>query len=156
MRSRKKLEVFIEANLTSLYRFAYTYMRNKEDSEDVVSESIVKALKAFGSIKDESMIKCWLYKIVANTALTSLKKRNRCIAVDTDEVAKISEEDDYSQMNFESMINCLEEDKKAVLVLRFCDEMKFSEIAEVLEMNENTVKTKFYSALKKLGKEIEE
>ena len=70
MRKRKRLEKFLEENLDSIYRFAYTYMRNRENAEDVVSDSVVKALKAVGNLKNEDSMKCWFYSIVANTALS--------------------------------------------------------------------------------------
>lgn len=156
MRIKKQLECFLEENLDPIYRFAYTYMRNREDAEDVVSDSVVKALRFAGRLKNEESIKCWFYSIVANTALTALKKNGRMIAVEPEKMDINFSEDDYSHMNFESMINTLDESSKAIIVLKFCDDLRFSDIAKVLNMNENTVKTRYYSALKRLREEIEE
>ena len=52
MRKKKQLERFLEENLDGVYRFAYTYMRNREDAEDVVNDSVIKALKAVGKIRN--------------------------------------------------------------------------------------------------------
>ena len=49
---RKQFESFLENNLDSAYRFAYSYVGNREDAEDAVSESVVKALKALGGLKN--------------------------------------------------------------------------------------------------------
>lgn len=154
MRKRKCLEKFLEENLDNIYRFAYTYMRNRENAEDVVSDSVVKALKASNRIKDEKSIKCYVYAIVANTALTALKKNNRYICLEPEKMEINFTEDDYSNLNFESMINRLDEHSKAVVVLKCCDDLTFEEIARVLNINENTAKTRFYSAIKKLRREI--
>lgn len=156
MRTRKQLELFLEENLDSVYRFAYTYMRNKEDAEDVVSESVVKALRFSSKIKSEDSIKCWFYSIVANTALTNLKKNGRMIATEPEKMDVNYSEDDYSKMNFESMINSLDENSKAIIVMKCCDDLTFVDIARVLNQNENTVKTRYYAALKKLREEITE
>lgn len=155
MRKRKQLERFLEANLDAIYRFAYTYMRNKADAEDVVSDSVVKALKAVGRLKNEDSIKCWFYSIVANTALTALQKNGRCIALEPEKMERGFVEDDYSHLNFESMINNLEESLKAVIVLKCCDDLTFAEIGRVLDISENTAKTRFYTGIKKLRREIE-
>lgn len=152
MRKRKRLEKFLEDNLDSIYRFAYTYMRNRENAEDVVSDSVVKALKAVENLKNEDSVKCWFYSIVANTALSALKKNGRTICVE--KINNQFKEDDYSHLNFESMINILEENLKAVVVLKCCDDLTFAEIGKVLQISENTAKTRFYTALKKLRKEI--
>lgn len=149
-------EKFIEKEIDNAYRFAYTYMRSRTEAEDVVNTSVVKALSALGSLRSESAVKCWFYKIIANTAMTELKRNSRCVAVCEEEMPDLSCEDDYSAMNFESMIKALPEDMKAIVVMRFCDGLTFSEAARVLEMNENTVKTKFYAAMKRLRSEAAE
>ena len=150
----KCFEHFINEKIDSIYRFAYTYMRSREDAEDVVNESVVKALKGIGGLKDEEAIKCWFYRIVANTAVSELRKRGRMIGGD-DLFDDVGREDDYSKLNFESMIASLSEDTKAVVVLKCCDNMSFREISEVLAINENTVKTRFYTAVKKLKEDTE-
>lgn len=155
MRRLKCFEEFLEIELDNVYRFAYTYMRSREDAEDVVSESVIKALKAIDKIKKEESVKCWFYSIVAHTALSELRKRGRCISADTDEMAGFSTEDDYSQLNFESMINTFDEDTKAIIVMKCCDDMTFGEISNVLGINQNTVKTRYYAAVKALKGEVE-
>ena len=152
---KKQLERFLEDNLDGAYRFAYTYMRNREDAEDVVNDSVIKALKAVGKIRNEDSLKCWFYSIVANTALTQLKKNGRCIVLEPEKMERGFTEDDYSHLNFESMINCLEENLKAVIVLKCCDDLTFAEIGKVLDISENTAKTRFYNGIKKLRREIE-
>lgn len=155
MKKRKILESFLEENLDAVYRFAYTYMRSREEAEDVVNESVVKALRMLDKLKKESSVKCWFYSIVANTALSSLRSRGRCVNVDFDELDTHNTEDDHSMLNFESMINSLDEQSKAIVVMKCCDEMTFSQISSVLKINENTVKTRFYAAVKKLRREVE-
>lgn len=155
MKKRKILESFLEENLDSVYRFAYTYMRSREEAEDIVSESVVKALKGLDKLEKGSSIKCWLYSIVANTALSSLRSRGRCVCTDLQELDIHNAEDDHSMLNFESMINSLDEQAKAIIVMKCCDEMTFSQIGKVLKINENTAKTRFYTAVKKLKNEVE-
>ena len=66
MSGRKLVENFIKENINSAYRFAFTYMKNQHDAEDVVSESIIKAIRSAGSLKDPERIKPGFFKIVTN------------------------------------------------------------------------------------------
>ena len=50
MEKKQLFETFITQNLDGAFRFAYTYMKNKEDAEDVVNESVIKALRSIRSL----------------------------------------------------------------------------------------------------------
>ena len=155
MNKTKILNEYITQNIDSAYRFAFTYVKNREDAEDVVSESMIKAMKYIGSLKNPQNIKAWFYKIISNTALNFIKKRNRTVSID-DSTLIPAANDDYSEINLESILNCLEQKYREIVVLRFLEDMKIGEIAQILEINENTVKTRLYKALKVLRAEMED
>ena len=58
---RDKLEEVILASYESMYRMAFVYMKNESDALDVVQESVVKAIKSSGQLKEESYMKTWLF-----------------------------------------------------------------------------------------------
>ena len=155
MSKSKILNEYITQNIDSAYRFAFTYVKNREDAEDIVSESVIKAINHVGSLKNPQNVKPWFYKIVANTALNFIKKKNRTVSIE-DSFVMPSATDDYSEINLESILNGLEQKYKEVVVLRFLEDMKIVEIAQVLGINENTVKTRLYKALKILRAEMED
>lgn len=153
---KQLFETYILENLDSAYRFAYTYAKKKEDAEDIVSESIVKALKSIHQLKNPQYMKVWFYRIIVNTSLTFLKGKHKVIALGNEDLEeKAGVEDTYDKMTFQDMIESLDEKYKIILVLRFFEDMTLSEIAHVLELNENTVKTRFYKALKLLRWNLE-
>ena len=76
---RDKLEEVILASYESMYRMAFVYMKNESDALDVVQESVVKAIKSSGQLKEESYMKTWLFRIVINTALDELEKRKKIL-----------------------------------------------------------------------------
>lgn len=122
------LEKYITTNLDSAYRFAYTYTKNKYDAEDVVSESIIKALNAAETIRSPEYIKTWFYKIIVNTAINNLKKKNRFDEFSEKE-NEISMEDDHSQINLQIILDKLEVKYREIIVLRFREDMTIKEIA---------------------------
>ena len=77
MSARAKFENYITQNLDEVFRFAYMYTKNKEYAEDVISESIVRALSSAASLKKTEYVKTWFYRIVINTANTYMKKQGR-------------------------------------------------------------------------------
>lgn len=151
---KQLLENYLINNIDSAFRFAYSYTKNREDAEDVVSESIIKALKSVKTLKDDSNIKPWFYKIIVNTALTHLKKKKRFVYINYDELEN-GKDDDYSNISFEDLTEKLDVKYKSIIILRFFENMSIKEISQVLAINENTVKTRLYTALKILKIQLE-
>jgi len=156
MTNRQLFETYISQHINSIYRFAYTYTTNQEDAEDVVNESVLKALKSINSLRNPNQIGTWLYRIVANTALTNIKKNKKIVYIDPIDMADVQDDgDDFSDISFEQMIGVLEPKYKSIVVLRFFERMPLEDIALILDENLNTVKTRLYKALKILRIEME-
>ncbi len=151
---QKKVEETVLDSYEAMYRLAYTYVRNEEDALDIVQESVYKAIKHSASVKQESYIKTWLWRIVMNTALDFIRKNQKEIAVDA--FYENGREDSYRDFDTIEALNVLTEKEKAVVVLRFFEDQKLSEIARTLNENTNTVKTILYRSLKKLKLELTE
>lgn len=162
MFKRRKLEKayikFVTENHTNLYRFSYSYMKNQQDALDVVQESIRKGLSSLHTLEDESVMKSWMYRIVINTSIDGIRKRKKVIMMETDDIeyhlAGVT--DEYTNMDLKKAIESLPNSYRAIIMLRFFEDMKIDEIANVLEENVNTIKTRLYKALKLLKIELEE
>ena len=151
--ARAKFENYITQNLDEVFRFAYMYTKNKEYAEDVISESIVRALSSAASLKKTEYVKTWFYRIVINTANTYMKKQGRTVNIEN--TSERSTEDDYSEINLGSMFSLLDDKLRIIVTMRYLEDMKIAEIAKVLGENENTVKTRLYKALKILRADLE-
>ena len=157
MTNKQLFETYISEHINGIYRFAYTYTKNQEEAEDVVNESVVKALKAINSLRNPNQMGTWFYRIVANTALTNLKKNGKMVYLDPVDMADVQGDgNDFSDISFEQMIEVLEPKYKSIIVLRFFEGMALEDIALILDENLNTVKTRLYKALKILRIEMEE
>ncbi|MBM6830036.1 RNA polymerase sigma factor [Anaerotignum lactatifermentans] len=157
MNKANMFEQFINENVDAAYRFAYTYVKNKEDAEDILNESVVKALRSINSLKDTGKMKSWFYTIIARTALSHIKDRQKIIYLEDGAMEHLEPlTDDYSHISFEEMMDHLDPKHRPILVLRFLEDMTISEVAQILELNENTVKSRLYRALERLKLEIQE
>lgn len=148
---------FVMHHKENFYRLAYSYVLNPEDALDIVQDSIHKAIK-LDTLKDETAIKSWFYKIVVHTALDYLRRRKRVTVASDEELAfrDNGQEDSYRDLDLEQALNELPAEYRSVVVLRYFEDLKIEEVAEVLGLNANTAKTRLYKALKLLRVEMEE
>lgn len=151
---RTLLEKFITENIDNAYRFALLYTKNREDAEDVVNESVIRALCAVKSLKNPQNMKTWFYKIIINTAYTYQKKKKRELLSEIP-LDKASENDDYLRVTLGGVLEKLSEEQRTIIVLRFFEDMKISSIAKLLSVNENTAKTRLYRAVEAFRREYE-
>ena len=108
-------------------------------------------------IKDLNSVKPWVTRILINTSFNFLKKRYRDIT--NDEVFDSVEDCNVSVLDKIILKNALENlpiKLKTIVILRFFEDFKIKDISNILDMNENTVKTNLYKALKILKINLEE
>lgn len=145
----KQLEDYIIENKELFYRLAYSYVKNIDDALDVVQESIYKAFSSIDSLKNFDYIKTWFYRIVVNVSLDFIRKGKREI-VTSEEFLLTTDTgtvDNYPDIDLEKALEALSENYRSIVVLRFFEDLKLEEIADVLDENVNTVKTRLYKAL---------
>ncbi|QED47153.1 RNA polymerase sigma factor [Cytobacillus dafuensis] len=149
---------FIRDNKENCYRLAYSYVKNSEDALDIVQDAIQKAILSYDSLQDLNMLKSWFFRIVVNTSLDFLRKHKRVSIVDAETMEFISsgKEDHYENVDLERALDQLAPEYKSIIVLRFFEDLKIEEVAEVLNENVNTIKTRLYKALKLLRIEMKD
>ncbi|NMA48310.1 MAG: sigma-70 family RNA polymerase sigma factor [Tissierellia bacterium] len=140
------------------YRLAYSYVRNEDDALDIVQESIYKAISSINSLKHPDYIKTWFYRIVVNTSLDSLRKRKRLDLVEEDVLLSFDsgKVDKYEEFDLKKALEELPERYRIIVILRYFEDLKIEEIAEVLNENINTVKTRLYKSLEILRLNLKE
>ncbi len=143
---------YIIENQNKFYRLAYSYVKNKEASLDIVQNAICKALENYESIRNIQYIKTWFYKVLVNECLTYIKKYNKEILVDQDSILEEAYiEDGYDvDSDLYEIVGKLNSNIKTVIILHYYEDMTLNEIAKVTGTNINTVKTRLYSGLRKL------
>ena len=151
------LQTYLLEKKEAHYRMAYSYTRNKEDALDVLQDSIEKALRSLQKNGSPNHLNSWFYRILINTAIDYTRKKKRSAIMDPDEFEYLLQsEDHYKNFDLETALEKLPPDYKVIIVLRYFEEMKLQEIAEILGENVNTVKTRLYRGLKFLRIELKE
>ena len=150
----EKIKENLITNYDRYYRLAYSYVKNEQDAQDVVQEGAYKAILYGKTLKNEQYLSTWVYRIIINEALSLLKKKPK--TSELLEEAGAGKNDEYEAIDLKRAVEALGEPECTIIRLRFFEDMKIDQIAEVLNENVNTIKTKLYRSLKKLRLELNE
>lgn len=154
----KKIESYLIDNQKMHYRLAYSYVRNKEDALDIIQEASCKAILHIHSLHNIQQIKPWFCRILVNTALDFLRKRKRLLIMDEEtlDIFDQGTEDRYENIDLQRALQDMPDHYRSILILRFFEDLKIEEIADVLNENINTIKSRLYRSLKMLRLEIQQ
>ena len=148
----KQIAEYVIRNKEKYYRLAYSYVKNADDALDIIQESIYKAVSHVDSLKGLSYIKTWFYRIVVNTSIDFLRKQKKVIVVENEVLTSFDSglNDEYENFDLQRALINLPEKYRTVVILRYFEDLKIEEIAEILSENTNTIKTRLYKSLKLL------
>lgn len=141
-----------------LYRIALSYVRNREDALDVVSESVYRAFVNLRSLKEPAYFNTWIIRITINQAINFSRQKKRSahpadLAAEALAGHTLNKDD---LLLLYSAIERLPENERAVVVLKYLEDLTLAQVAEILGRPLGTVKTHLHSALKALRLELKE
>lgn len=149
----EKLLNLIEVDKERLYRIAYAYVKNEDDAKEIVQEAVYKAFVNIKKLKTLDSFQGWITRILVNSSLDFIKKRNRVTLV-TDEVLINSPSSDKDYLDLYEAMDNLPVIEKTVIILKYFEDYKIKDIAVILKLSESQVKNHLHSSLKKLRIEL--
>ena len=141
-------------NYEKYYRMAYSYVFCEQDAMDIVQEGAYRAILKSDLLKQPKYVDTWICKIVINEALRFLKK-NKLASVDMESLPEQGKEDEVEDIDLQRALDKLDEQERAIVVLRYFEEEKLENIGKTMNLNVNTVKSRLYRAMDKLKKYME-
>lgn len=148
----QKIEELLLENYNRYYRLAYSYVHNEADAADIVQNGAYKAILNSDTLQKEEYASTWIYRIMLNEIFRFLKKE---MPVSIEEaLVEQAEEDTYEDVDLRRALDSLSKEDKTVIELKYFEDMKLTDIAEVLGENVSTVKSRLYRGLKKLRLEL--
>jgi RNA polymerase sigma-70 factor (ECF subfamily) len=130
----------------------YSFVQNKTDAEDIVQEGAYKAIKNSDSLKHIEYASTWIYRIMMNETYRFLHERKLC-STDDENLVEQEYYDTYSDIDLERVLKELSDNDRAVIQMKYFEELSLNEISCILGENLSTVKSRLYRALKKLQAE---
>jgi len=151
-----------------LFGYLFLMLGNAQDAEDAVQDTLLQGLQYLRTYQEQGHFKAWLYRIGYRQGAKALKKRkrrpinesdlpeNRILPEKTDPSRTPENAAIWSDASIQmrrALLN-LPEKERVVLLLRIRSDLKFREIAEMLDCPLNTVLTRMHKATRKLKKAL--
>lgn len=142
-----------------LYWHIRKIVLNHDDADDVLQNSLIKIWNALGSFRGDSSLFTWLYRIATNESITFLNQRKRRMST------SLSDENEYLVENLESdpyfdgdewqlllqkAIATLPEKQRLVFNMKYFDEIKYEDMAVILETSVGALKASYFHAVRKV------
>ncbi|HLT63851.1 MAG TPA: sigma-70 family RNA polymerase sigma factor [Pseudohongiella sp.] len=151
---QERYQALVNSYYQDVYRYAYWLTRNPTVAEDLVQETFLRAWRSFDSLQSSDAAKAWLFTILRREN-ARMYERYRPELVDIDDVS--IEEDDQNEPDqrrklaeLHEAIMKLEKDYRDPLMLQVVGGFSGKEIADILDLNNNTVMTRLFRARSKL------
>jgi len=143
-----------------LYKFIYSIIKNQNLTEDILQQTLMKAYEKFDAIQDIKKFKPWIFTIAKNESLSWIRKYSREIPSEDTYLGVLggSSEDIPEELLIKNetkkqvieAIKTLNSVDQEIIHLRYYWDLTLNEIALILNLNENTVKTKHKRAKQKI------
>lgn len=155
---KKAFSELIIAIEKELYLIAKTKLKSDDDIGDAIQETIYKSYKNLKKLRDNSLFKTWIIKILINECNNIYKKkRNYAISYEEKEMENyIVANDEDGNIEFEILIKNLSSEEKLLLTLYYCSKYTIKEISQMTKIKENTIKGKLARARNKIRNQLEE
>jgi RNA polymerase sigma-70 factor (ECF subfamily) len=147
-----------------IYNLAYRLSGNAEDASDLTQETFIRLYRSINTFKGQSAFSTWLYRIATNVCLDELRRRQRTPAVSLDDPVSTADGEierevaDFSQLPevllehkelqelVQQVLSELSEDHRTVIILRDLEDLSYEEIAEILNCQLGTIKSRLNRA----------
>jgi len=142
-----------------LYWHIRKILIDHNDTDDALQNTFVKAWSSLGEFREDARLYTWLYRIATNESLTFLNNKKRRFMLPLLDVEKqlanSLENDPYFNgddlgLKLQKAILTLPEKQRIVFNMKYFDEMKYEEIAEILGTSVGALKASFHHAVKKI------
>ena len=172
----RAFEILLQRHRRPVYNFILRFVGDKETAEDLLQEAFLRVIKGADAYKRQAKFTTWLYTIARNLCVDQSRRRKHRKHASLDAPMSASEESgtlldvipssemasDRKTVNKElhatmqRAIAALVEEQREVFLMREFLDMPFKQIAEVVGVPENTVKSRMRYALEKLRLELDE
>lgn len=142
----------ITAYQHDLFRTAMAFLKNKEEALEAIQEVTYRAYKKRRQLKKIEYAKTWLIRIMINYCNDVLKKQKRYTNDKLIETYAVMDHTNYIWL--EDAIHHLKERDQEVIYLKYFHNMTFPELADQFQIPESTVKTRLYTALDRLKRQL--
>ncbi|KJD33241.1 RNA polymerase sigma70 factor [Tamlana sedimentorum] len=142
-----------------LYWHIRNIVKSHDDTDDVLQNTFIKVYKNIDKFKGDSKIYSWMYRIATNESLTFLNQKAKRLQITSEEVQELAInnltsdvyfEGDAIQLKLQKAIATLPEKQQLVFNMKYFQDLKYSEMSDILETSEGALKASYHLAVKKI------
>ncbi|MGB5363093.1 MAG: RNA polymerase sigma factor [Aureibaculum sp.] len=147
-----------------LYWYIRKIVITHENADDALQNTFVRIYRNIDSFKGKSSFSTWMFRIAHNEAIRLLEKQNKMHLASLEDIQPQYLEDltqdnyfdgDEVKLKLHRIIESkLTNKQRMVFNMKYFDDLSFREMSEILDLNENTLKSSYYSATKIIEEEI--
>ncbi|MDY2587742.1 RNA polymerase sigma factor [Winogradskyella aquimaris] len=152
---RELLELYKER----LYWHIRKIVISHDDADDVLQNTFIKVYRSIDKFKGDSKLYSWLYRIATNESITLINRNAKRKQISNEEYqnlainnlkADVYFEGDAIQLKLQKAIATLPQKQQLVFNMKYFDDLKYKEMAEILETSEGALKASYHIAVKKI------
>lgn len=155
---REGFAVLVKQYSEKLYWKVRRIVLSHEDANDVLQNVFIKVWSNLQNFQGKSSLSTWLYRIAINESLDFLRKQKLADKVSADEDVSVASrlmsdeyfDGDEVQARLQEAVARLPEVQRMVFNLKYFEEMKYSEISQILNTSEGALKASYHLAVKKI------
>ncbi len=142
-----------------LYWHIRHIVKSHEDADDVLQNTFIKVYKSIDKFKGDSKLYSWLYRIATNESITLINKNAKRMQVNNEEVQELAVnnlksdvyfEGDTIQFKLQQAIASLPQKQQLVFNMKYFEDIKYKDMADILETSEGALKASYHIAVKKI------
>ena len=154
----KAFHKLLDQYQTRLYWYIRKLVITHENADDVLQNTFLRIYNNIGTFKGRSSLVTWMFRIAHNESLRLLEKNNKMRWISFDDIKPSYIEDlsldtffdgEKTKLRLHHIIESkLTNKQRTVFNMKYFDDLSFKQIAEILDVNENTLKSSYYNAVK--------
>jgi RNA polymerase sigma-70 factor (ECF subfamily) len=159
-RSREAFERLVPAYRRRVFGLAFSILRDRAAAEDLAQEVFVKLWKALPGYDGRAQLSTWIYAITRNAAVSALRGRRRSLSMSDPAVLAEAEavgaapDAAPAEARLRRQVDALPDKQRQAVTLYYLDERPVAEVAEMMGLPVNTVKTHLHRARASLARAL--
>lgn len=152
---KQEFEIAYGLYADMLYRLSFSYMKNKEDAEDVVQEVFTKYFCGLHLPMNAEQEKAWFLRVTINQCHDTLRKKGYRMHASLDEVTEVATREEADVGHLQDALQELPEKYRGVVILHYLEGYSVEEIAKILQLSASAVKMRLKRGREFLKEELE-
>lgn len=142
-----------------LYWHIRNIVKSHDDADDVLQNTFIKIFKNIDNFKGDSKLFSWMYRIATNESITFINKKAKRLQTTNEEVQQLAInnltsdvyfEGDAIQLKLQKAIATLPEKQQLVFNMKYFEDIKYKDMADILDTSEGALKASYHIAVKKI------